>query len=92
MNINLESLDYGVFYFVNPYNNKVTEIHNQRGYANTTITEYSVNNSGRIFESIKTIKRIDISLNTVVKIDGIQADCEQFHSIQNAYYRQNERF
>ena len=72
MNINLELLDYGVFYFVNPYNNKVTQVFNERGYLNTTITEYSVGESGFISESIRTIKRIDISLNTVVKIDGIR--------------------
>lgn len=88
--INLDELSYGAYYFVNMYNNKVTQIY--KGYVNTVITEYSVNDSGMIFANLTKFANIDISMNTVVKIDGIQADCEQFYNMQSAYYRQNERF
>ena len=93
MNINLENLDYGTYYFTNNNNTTITRIFNEIGYINTTITEYRVNESGIIFESINTISRIDISLNTIVQIDGIEeTDCEQFYNMQSAYYRQSERF
>lgn len=92
MNINLESLDYGTYYFTNNNNDIITRIFNEMGYINTTITEYRVNESGIIFESINTISRIDISPNTIVQIDGInETDSDQFYSMQSAYYSQDIR-
>ena len=87
MNINLENLDYGTYYFVNNFNNEFVEIFNEEGYYYTTVTHYTVGDSGLVK---RKVEYLDHYKN--IHLKGFhESNADVFHYIDSAYYSQNIR-